>query len=255
VRIGLGSYAYPWNIQRGMTADGFLDEAIKHQVDVVQVCDNLCPAEIEWDSFGKRAADHAIQVEVGHIGGKEEAALIARIAGKVGSPIARFVIGQALATQSVSEVADDLREAAKIAADNGVRLALENHDFFKAGQLSEIVAAIGHGCGVTLDTANSISNLEGTECIVKHLGKQTLCLHAKDVAIEREFHMYGFRVFGVPAGTGAVDFAYLRDNLPNIQSVILEQWCPPVGNHPPLDQEKETIAQSLRHLRSIWAGQ
>lgn len=255
MKIGLGSYAYPWNIQRGMTADGLLNEAIKHQVDVVQICDNLAPLTLDWDAIIPKARDHGIAVEVGLIGGAEEARCIAALAGKVGSPIARFVIGQALATQSVSEVADDLRDAAKIAEGNGLRLALENHDFFKAEQLSEIVAAIGHGCGVTLDTANSISNLEGTECIVKHLGDQALCLHAKDVAIEREFHMYGFRVFGVPAGTGAVDFHFLRDRLPNLQSVILEQWCPPVGNHPPLDQEKETIAQSLRHLRSVWAAQ
>ena len=254
MRIGLGSYAYPWNIQRGMTADAFLDEAIHHGVDVVQVCDNLNPGELKWESFSKKAADHGITVEVGHIGGAAEAELIAKVAGKIRSPIARFVIGQSLATQGIAEVADDLREAARIAESGGVRLAIENHDFFKSKQIAEIIEAVGHGCASTLDTANSISNMEGTECVVKYLGEHAVCLHAKDISIEREFHMYGFRVFGVPAGTGAVDFPFIRDNLPNLQSVILEQWCPPRGSHPPLELEKETIAQSLKHLRSVWGG-
>ena len=252
IKIGVGSYAYPWSVQRGMTADELLEDAIAHGAAVLQICDNLDHSAIDWQSLASKATDHEVELQIGSFGGPAEVLAGAKVAASIGSPILRFVIGHAFVAQSVQEVADDFREAARACSELGVRLAIENHDFFYAAQFAEIVSSIGHGCGVTLDTANSISNLEGTETIVKHLGGHAICLHAKDVVVEREFHMYGFRIFGVQAGRGAVDFRYLKANLPNLESVILEQWPPPVSNQPPVEQEREMIGPGLEFLKSVW---
>lgn len=237
-----------------MTAGDLLDQAIQHKAHVLQICDNLDHKAIDWGSLSSRAKDNGIELQVGHIGGPTLLIETAKIAGQIGSPIVRFVIGPQCVTQSTHEIADDFRDAARFCMENGARLALENQDFFKTSQLAEIVSLIGHGCGVVLDTANSLSNLEGTECIVKNLGAYAICLHAKDVVVEREFHMYGFRVFGVPTGRGSVDFRYLRDNLPHLETIILEQWHPTANNQPPLAAEKDQVGPSLEYLRGIWTS-
>ncbi|MBC8065837.1 MAG: sugar phosphate isomerase/epimerase [Chlorobia bacterium] len=237
-----------------MTAADLLDRAIALNADLLQVNDNLEFSSIDWTSLSSKAKSNRIELQVGNVGGPEDVILCAKIAGRVGSPIVRFVIGQAFVSQSVHEVADDFRDAARICMENGARLAIENHDFFTTKQLAEIVSLIGHGCSITLDTANSLATLEGTECIVNHLGPHVVCLHAKDIVLEREFHMLGFRVFGVPTGHGAVDFHYLRDNLPSLESVVLEQWTPPANNQPPLASEREAVEPGLNFLRGVWAS-
>lgn len=252
MKIGVSSYTYAWNIQRGMTASDLLDEAIRLNADVVQMFDNLNPQSLDWSELGPKAKDHGIELHVGNLGGPEEVLACAKIAAQIGSPIVRLVIGPAFATQSPSEIADDLRDAARFCQDNGARLVLENHDFFLTAQQAEIIPLIGHGCAAILDTANSLSNLEGTESILRNLGPMAICLHAKDVVAEREFHMFGFRVFGVAAGKGSVDFHMLKANLPNLEWVILEQWMPAVNNQPPLAVEKETAGPSLDYLRGVW---
>jgi sugar phosphate isomerase/epimerase len=252
VKIGVGSYAYPWSVQRGMTAEELLEDAILYGANVLQLCDNLDHSAIDWPALAAKAAEHEVELQIGSFGGPAEVLAGSKIAAAVGSPILRFVIGQAFVAQSVQEVADDFRDAARACSERGVRLAIENHDFFYAAQFAEIVSLIGNECGVTLDTANSIANLEGTESIVKHLGAHAICLHAKDVVVEREFHMYGFRIFGVQAGRGAVDFRYLKANLPHLETVVLEQWPPPMNNQPAIEQEREMIGPGLEFLRSVW---
>lgn len=254
VKIGVSSYTYAWNIQRGMTAGEYLDEAIRLKVDVAQVFDNLDPINLDWTELSAKAGGNGVQLNIGSLGGPEDAIACAEIAARIGSPIVRMVIGPAHATQSLHEVADDFRDAARICEESGTRLVLENHDFFQTPQQAEIINLIGHGCAAVLDTANSLSNLEGTETVVQNLGPLAICLHAKDVVAEREFHMFGFRVFGVPAGKGSVDFNALKAQLPNLQSVILEQWMPAVSNQPPLAVEKENVGPGLDYLRGVWAS-
>jgi len=254
LKIGIGSYTYPWNVKRGMTAEELLDKAVELRANVLQLCDNLDLSTVDWASLSSRAKDNGVELQVGNIGGPTDAILAAKIAGQIGSPIVRFVIGQAFVAQSVREVADDFKDAARACQDHGAQLAIENHDFFTSSQIAEIVKLVGNNCAVTLDTANSLSNLEGTECLVKHLGGHAICLHAKDVVVEREFHMFGFRVFGVEAGKGAVDFRYLKESLPKVASVIREQGPPPETTPPPLAYESEIVAPGLDYLRGVWAS-
>lgn len=254
MKIGIGSYTYPWNVKRGMTAEELLDKAIGIKANVLQLCDNLDLAAIDWSALSARAEDNGIELQIGNIGGPEDAIAAAKIAGVIGSPIVRFVIGQGSVAQSVNEVADDFREPARICKENGARLAIENHDFFTTNETAEIIGLIGHGCAAIIDTANSLSNLEGTETLVRNLGPHAICMHAKDVVVEREFHMFGFRVFGVQAGRGSVDFRYLKQNLPQVESVILEQWAPTANNHPPLAYECEIVGPGLDYLRGVWAS-
>ncbi len=253
LKIGIGSYAYSWNIKQGMTAADVLGEGIRYGVDVVQLCDNLDLKSIDWPLLASKAKSNGIELQIGNMGGPEDVIYAANVANMIGSPIVRFVIGPSFVAQSVSEVADDFRDAARICQENGARLALENHDFFAAKELAQIIDQIGHGCAANLDTANSLSTLEGTESIVMHLGPKSICLHAKDIAIEREFHMLGFRVFGVPAGRGSVDFRYLKENLPVLESIILEQWTPPVNHQPSLANENNSVLPGLEFLRGVWA--
>src|SRR5688572_20166128 len=113
-----------------MTATELLDEAIRLKADVLQIFDNLDPINLSWAELSPKAKDHGIELHIGHLGGPDEVVECAKIAAQVGSPLVRLVVGPTHATQSPNEVAEDLRDAARICTENGTRLVLENHDFF-----------------------------------------------------------------------------------------------------------------------------
>ena len=253
MKIGIGSYTYPWNVRAGMSAEKLLDEAIRLDANVLQLCENLQLSTLNWSSLAARAKDANVEIQIGTIGGGPELEQAATIGKIVGSSLIRLVIGPSYVAQSLQDVADSLKDGAKQCQEFGARLAIENHDFFTTGQIAELARKVGSGTGVCVDTANSISNLEGTQSLISNFGDLAICLHAKDVIVEREIHLYGFRIFGVHAGKGYVDFPSLKVGLPNLQTVILEQWTPTRNGQPPLDSEVADVEPGLAYLRSVWS--
>jgi sugar phosphate isomerase/epimerase len=236
-----------------MSAEKLLDEAIRLNANVLQLCDNLPLKKLDWENLAARSREAKVEIQIGTIGGGpelEEAAEIGRI---VGSSLIRLVIGPSYVTQGLQEVADSLKDGARRCQDSGARLAIENHDFFTTAQIADLAQKVGFGTGVCVDTANSISNLEGTQSLISNFGDLAICLHAKDVIVEREIHLFGFRIFGVPAGKGFVDFPSLKNGLPNLQTVILEQWTPTRNGQPPLEAEVADAEAGLAYLRSVWS--
>lgn len=252
MKIGIGSYTYPWNVRAGMTAEQVMDQAIALECNVVQFCDNLDLPKLDWSGLRAKAEGHGIEIQVGSVGGPAELAEVVEIGRKVGSSLVRFVVGQAYVAQSVADVADGFRESARRCQEFGAKLAIENHDFFTTAEIAAIVDAIGENCGACVDTANSLSNLEGTQSLIDNLSRKAICLHAKDVIVEREIHMLGFRIFGVPAGRGFVDFPLLRENMPNLETVILEQWVPTRNGKPALEAEMESAQSGISYLKGLW---
>ena len=70
-----------------------------------------------------------------------------------------------------------------------IRLAIENHDRFKAREFEKIIQAVGSDLvGICLDSVNSMGAGEGFETVSEILLPYTINLHVKD------FLFTGFRI-------------------------------------------------------------
>jgi sugar phosphate isomerase/epimerase len=267
VKLGLGSYAYAWAIgvpghapDTPMDALAFLGEARQLGVRVVQVCDNLPLATLDGralDGFERAARDAGIDIEVGMRGLDDgEFASYLELAQRFRSPFVRTVIDRGEDRPPPDLVVERVRRLLPACRCAGVRLAIENHDRFRAATLASIVERTDpEWVGVCLDTVNSFGALEGPDVVVPTLLPYMLSLHLKDFVIERVPSQMGFVVTGAPACEGRLDVDWLVGQLRETGrdvNVVLELW-PPFG--PTLDdtirRERTWVATSVRNLRRI----
>ena len=94
----------------------------------------------------------------------------------------------------------------------GVRLAVENHKDFRAGELLDLLKKVGSDhVGVCLDTGNNVALLEDPLETVKALAPYAFSTHVKDPAV-REYPD-GFLLSEVPLGTGFLDLLKVVETL------------------------------------------
>jgi 3-oxoisoapionate decarboxylase len=267
MRLGIGTYTYTWAVGvpghppgKAMTAKDLLDRARELGVGVVQFADNLpldrlSPAELE--DLGLRMRELGISVEVGTRGiAREHLGRYLEIALRLHSRILRVVVDRGDHRPGEDEIVEVLGGMLPQFQSAGIRLAIENHDRFRARSLARIVERIGsEHVGICLDTVNSFGALEGPEAVVETLGPLTVNLHVKDFAIERVSHAMGFVIEGKPAGCGRLNVPWLLEKLrafgrdPN---AILELWTPPAATlEETIAREAQWAADSIRYLRSL----
>lgn len=267
MKLGIGTYTYMWSIgfpgaepERPMRAMGLLRKARELGVRVVQYgpnlpLDGLPPAELEEVLAACREWD--LELEIG-TRGVETAGLLrlleftqrcgARLLRTVPEREGGRVPGCGELVELLGSVEPDFRRS-------GVRLAMEN-SLMPASEMDAALREVNSEfIGVTLDTVNSLAIPEGTDQVARTLAKWTACLHVKDFAVRREWHMMGFRVEGRPAGEGQLNVPRLLALLRSAGAkcnAILELWPP---EQPAL---RDTIAleqrwaeQSVAYLRTL----
>jgi len=267
MRLGIGSYTYPWAIgvpghppDQPMTALDLLNAAAGLGAHVVQVADNLpldqlSPAEL--DDFERRAAELDIAVEVGTRGiAPDHLHTYLRLAQRLGSPILRVVIDTADHHPPEDEVVNTIKGIMPEFERAGVCLAIENHDRFTAGAFARMLKRVDSDCvGICLDTVNSFGALEGPQVVVDTLGPWTVNLHVKDFAIFRASHLMGFTIEGRPAGQGRLDVPWLIGRLRDLgrdPNAILELWTPPENTLSATIAKERTWAKtSVEYLHKL----
>lgn len=252
MRLGISSYTFGWAVgtdghrpPNALTAFDLIDQAADFRVGVLQIADNLPAAFYEPASVRDIAAyadRRGVAIELGTRGCRSDhLRRFVAIARELRSPILRVVLDAADDHPSEAEVVDRL--AAVLPEFRGgdgrhaVRLAIENHDRFRAAALVGILRelgrrGVGDRVGICLDTVNSFGALEGPEVVVDTLGPYVVNLHLKDFAVRRLPHLQGFTVEGRPAGEGMLDVPWLLRRLRELNpaggyNAILEQWVPP----------------------------
>lgn len=265
MKLGIGTYSYMWAIgfdgarpARPMNAMALLEKARGLGLRVVQHGPNLpldSLSESEMEELIRLAREWEIEIELGTRGlAADHIAAQVALARRVGATLLRSV--PELSDGSIptaEELERLLRTLAPVMEGAGVRLALENARI-PASELAATLDRIGSPwVGITLDTVNSLAIPEGTREVARHLARHTLCLHVKDFAVERVWHMMGFQVEGRPAGKGQLDLPWLLETLraagrdPN---AILELWPP---EQPALEQtialEEAWAVESIAYLR------
>jgi sugar phosphate isomerase/epimerase len=271
MRLGIGSYTFVWaaGVQgypqpaAPLTALQLLTKASALGVRVVQIADNLpldrlLPEQI--DELAAEARARGIQIEVGTRGIKPtHLRTFLKLAQRLGSPILRTLIDSPGQQPSLEEAVAALRQVLPAFRDCGVRLAIENHDRFRAATLAAMMERLNEACpgaaGICLDTANSLGCGEDVFTVLGAVAPWVVNVHIKDFTAERLPHNKGFIIEGCPAGRGAVDlprlFAELR-RLPQDPNIILELWPPPEPTiEESIAKENAWTRQSIDYLRQF----
>ncbi|HLN72181.1 MAG TPA: TIM barrel protein [Prolixibacteraceae bacterium] len=262
---GISSYAFTWAIgvpgkepEKPMSIYELLDMAIKLDVKVLQVADNLPLEKFSMEELTqiRQYADRAgLMIEVGARGmTPERLQQYIEIAAMMGSPILRFVIDQKGFVPSMDEIHSIIRDALPALKEKNIILAIENHDRLLTTDFVEMVEKSGGSqVGICLDTVNSMGAGEGLETVISRLAPLTVNLHVKEFSVERVYHMMGFVIEGKPLGKGMLPLAELIEKVSSTcHTAILEQWTPPESTiEETILKEKAWAVESIHYLKSL----
>ncbi len=267
MRLGISSYTYTWAVgvpgyppPRPMTVMDLVEQAAKLGVSVVQIADNLPLDRLSpsgLNALRQRATELEISIEVGTRGiAPDHLHTYLQLAQCLQSPILRVVVDTADHHPSEREVAETISLLIPAFGQAGVCLAIENHDRFGVNALVRILERLGSAhVGICLDTANSLSALEGPRAVVEALGPWTVNLHVKDIVVRRASHSMGFIIEGRPVGRGQLDVPWLLQRLRGMgrdPNAILELWTPPEEMVlETMAKEAAWAATSVEYLRRL----
>jgi 3-oxoisoapionate decarboxylase len=267
VKLGLGSYAFPWAIQavsgsKPLDVFGLIDLALELGVRVVQVTDNLplhCLSQSVLARLESLIRRRRLIIEVGTRGlDPDRLRTYLHLATRFHCPFVRLVTDTPEGHPSPKKIISCLQAVADDYAAHRIRIALENHDHTKARELKQIIERVGgERIGICLDTANSVGAGEGLDNWIDRFGPQILSVHLKDYRVKRSPHGQGLMVTGCPAGKGELEIprflARLRAAAPQV-NVILEQWiAPDATDSAVLARERLWAQKSVQYLRRLIA--
>lgn len=259
MKLGIGTYAYMWSIGfpgampvRPMSALHLLDKARELGVGVVQFGPNLPLNRLsreELDAVIGEARLRGMELEIATRGLETEVLrqqldLARRASATLLRTVPELAGGR---VPPLDEIGDCLRRIIPDLEQAGVRLALEN-GMIPSAPLARLLDSLATPwVGITLDTVNSLAIPEGTEQVARNSARHTMCLHAKDFAVQRVWHMMGFTVEGRAAGCGQLNIPWLLGVLRDAgvsPNAILELWPP----------QQETIEKTAV-MEHVWAAQ
>ena len=279
MKIGIDSYCYhryfgevyPFQspTRERWTADDFVRRAAELRVDGVSLETCFLPGSAPgfWQRLKDKLEANRLEAVLawGHPDGLEGgtntgalADLVRSIfvASELGCKVMR-IVGSSLRFRDqphepqLRQLAGMLRQATKVAADQGVILAMENHIDFTAREILHLIEDVGStSFGVNFDTGNALRLFEDPVEEAKLLAPYIHATHIKDVSPRiggspREWNFWE----SVPAGQGVVD----------IQGVMkVLQDCGYQGVHcVEVDclrqswEEDQAVVISLDYLRSL----
>jgi len=146
-----------------------------------------------------------------------------------------------------------LKESVRIAADQGVVLAIENHIDYTSAEILEILQRVDSPVlKVNLDTGNTLRMMEDPVAAARRLGPFTVATHTKDVDACRHVRPEEWYFFSsVPVGTGLID-------MPGVARALKD--CGYQGglavesdHHKDNQDEDQLVARSVAYLKQLVA--
>ena len=138
----------------------------------------------------------------------------------------------------VSDIRFRLADLGPRFADEGLTLAIENHQDFGSEELLEFCEIGGDAVGITLDTGNPLAVCEDPIAFVTRVAERVRHLHLKDYQAQPTPD--GFRLIRCPIGDGAIPFLHIER--------ILSQ------HHRELTATLEPGALDSRHVKLLTAN-
>ena len=258
--IGISSFSYPIAVRSGMEPQKLLERALRLNVPVVQLADNIRleqRPDKELDSLASFAKEHGLQLETGFRGlSREKLTRYLDVNRRLSSRLLRIVTHSPEDDPSLEEVCDILSEFSHVLEREDICLGLETHDRFTAPQYAQIMRQTASGrIGIVLDPVNCLSNEEKPLDVAKTLAEYTLCCHVKDYTIQRRRTGSGLEMIGTILGQGRADIpSYLNiveQHSPFRYNVILEFWAESFeATEETLSREQRQIEECLSYLKS-----
>lgn len=141
-----------------------------------------------------------------------------------------------------ASIRDGLGKYAPMAADQGVSLAIENHQDFTSQELVDFCGEFGPSVGICFDTGNAFPVGEAPLDFARRAAPYVRHLHLKDYRVQ--FTDEGYRLVRCAIGDGAVPFKGIVEVLAN--------------HHDAMNAVLEPGALDARHIRYLdpawWSG-
>lgn len=283
MKIGIDSYCYhrffgevypqQKKPRKKLTLEGFLDRAHELKVDGVSLESCFIRPDAGYLREEVRGRLDAYKLDRvwawGHPdgleGGKNAGAydeMIANFefAAAIGAPVMR-VVGSSLMFrfedhgQQIRRLVKMFRKAVKVAADYGVRMAVENHIDFTSDEVVQLLDEVDSDwLGLNFDTANFARLLDDPIKAMRKLAPRVLATHVKDLRIHPSASVDDWYFFScTPVGDGFVNNRKLAEILSEagyrgFLAAEIDML------HPDYKDEDEAVAQSVKHLRTIARG-
>ncbi len=146
-----------------------------------------------------------------------------------------------------------LKTAAKVAEDNGVIIAIENHMDFTSAEVMQMLESVdSKHFGVNFDSGNFLRLLDDPVAAMELLAPYVYSTHIKDLCVSSLYGASDHRFFsGVPVGMGIVDNDKLagilaKHNYEGFLAVEIDQPAPEWQ-----ELEDEAVGISIKALREI----
>jgi len=268
MRLGIGTWAYPWSVgipgyeapEPRMDAFALLRRANDLGLQLVQICDNLAYYSMNsaaLEAIYRYAANLNIILSLGTRGVTPSHLLnVIEYARPLHVETLRTVIDN----PNAASVVDGLKSIVPALADANLVLVLENTEILDAREIAAIIQAVDSPyVRICLDTCNSLGRLQGLEQVVAALGPVTRMIHYKDFAVQRVSQAppvvrMGFEVVGRAAGDGWVDIDWLFRAMASQArelDVILELWPPFIEDMAKTVQnEQDWVERSIAFLKT-----
>ena len=157
--------------------------------------------------------------------------------------------------QQMEKVADLLTAAVPMAADIGIRLAVENHcDSFSEEILWLLDRVDSPVVGACIDTVNGLHVTEDPMAAIERLTPRAFTNHFRDDRIE--FQRWGFKLVGTSVGEGDIDmrraYELFRDrSCMDRINIETELETPLDDMQGAMNMEIDAIRRSVRYCREV----
>lgn len=267
MKLGIGSYTFPWAIGlpgalpgNPLRAIDLMEKAREIGVGLVQFGPNLPLDKLpekDLKEVVKRADSWKIDLEIGTTGfDLDRLRIQIEFARRIGAILIKTTPERPDGTVPTRmEISEPLRRIADELARAEIGLALDN-SLMPAQELNELLGSIrSPWLGAALDTANPLAIPQGWQISLRVLGHRALSIHLKDFVVQPGDHGMGFTINGAPVGTGQLNIAWMMESIASIRvepSVILESWTPQQATlEATLKLEHEWAKQGVEYLRKF----
>ncbi|MEI8132201.1 MAG: sugar phosphate isomerase/epimerase family protein [Leptolinea sp.] len=156
----------------------------------------------------------------------------------------------------ISALVKMFKEAVKIADDNGVKMAVENHIDFTADEILQMLDGVdSKNFGLNFDTGNFLRLLDDPIAGMEKLAPYVLATHVKDLMPDKSAKPTDWHFFaGVPVGKGLINNHRLAELLhkANFKGFLAVEIDHPHADWAEL--EDEAVSISVKELKKIAAG-
>jgi sugar phosphate isomerase/epimerase len=268
----LHQYGQQKKPSRKMTLENFIDRAKELGVDGVSLESCFIPNKDD-SAYLKSVKDRLDAYKFdrvfawGHPDGleggknkKEFKAMVASLdqAEQIGAKVMR-VVGSSLMfrfedhQQQIKRLVKMFKQAARIAQDRGIKLAIENHIDFTSDEILQILQEVDSPYfGLNFDTGNFARLLDDPVKGMEKLAKYTLATHFKDLRVNPQAAVNDWYFFSTtPVGEGFVNNVQLARLLKKAKykgmlAMEIDFLHPDFNN-----DEDAAVAQSVAYLRKI----